>query len=153
MRRAIVRHGDPTTTGGFVIALSSTMFDDGRRLALHGDEATCENCKGSFKIFGSGTGATENGRATVLYGDPVMCPCGKNKVFVASDLGCFVENGGGSSVSGNAAAAAQSAVAMGASVAIYDERFALQDSNGNPVPDTYYTIRLPSGELRHCTTD
>jgi uncharacterized Zn-binding protein involved in type VI secretion len=108
MSKAIVRHGDPTTTGGFVIALSSTIFDDGKRIALHGDEATCGGCKGVFKIFGSGTEATENGRATVLHGDPVMCPCGRNKVFVVSDPGCHVESGSGAAPASNAVAAGAS---------------------------------------------
>ena len=51
MRKAAVRHGDPTTTRGFVMAYSSTIHDDGKRVALSGDEATCGNCKGVFKIF------------------------------------------------------------------------------------------------------
>jgi uncharacterized Zn-binding protein involved in type VI secretion len=90
----MVRHGDSTTTRGFVIACSSGMFDDGKRIALHGEEATCGNCKGKFKIFGTGTDCTDNGRPTVLHGDPVMCPCGKNKVIAGGAAGCFVESGG-----------------------------------------------------------
>jgi hypothetical protein len=35
----------------------------------------------------------------------------------------------------------------------YDEQFKLTDSSGNPLPDTYYTVRLPSGELAHGITD
>ncbi|SDQ21738.1 Zn-binding Pro-Ala-Ala-Arg (PAAR) domain-containing protein, incolved in TypeVI secretion [Paraburkholderia fungorum] len=122
MHRAMIRHGDPTTTGGFVMAFSSTTFDDGRRIALHGDEATCGICQGVFKIFGSGTDATENGRATVLHGDPVICPCGKNKVFVVSDPGCHVEIETGVARPGGAASAARSAMAAGASIARYDEQ-------------------------------
>ena len=45
MRKAAVRHGDPTTTGGFVLAYSSTLHDDGKKIALSGDEATCGICK------------------------------------------------------------------------------------------------------------
>jgi uncharacterized Zn-binding protein involved in type VI secretion len=62
MFKAMVRHGDPTTTGGLVNARSSTMFDDGKRIALHGDEATCGSCEGAFKIFG-----------TSLYRGAVQC--------------------------------------------------------------------------------
>lgn len=103
MRRAMVRHGDPTTTGGFVMAYSSGMFDDGKRIAVHGEEATCGNCKGSFKIFGTGTDTTDNGRPTVLHSDPVMCPCGKNKAIAGGDAGCFVESGGGATTKGDVA--------------------------------------------------
>jgi len=35
MRRFMIRNGDPTTTGGRVLAFASTMFDDGNRVALH----------------------------------------------------------------------------------------------------------------------
>ncbi|MFL9905521.1 PAAR domain-containing protein [Paraburkholderia sp. RL17-337-BIB-A] len=85
MRKAAVRHGDPTTTRGFVIAYSSTIHDDGKKVALSGDEATCENCKGTFKIFGTGKGMSEKGRDVVVEGDLVLCPCKKNRVIVGSD--------------------------------------------------------------------
>ncbi|WP_087649476.1 PAAR domain-containing protein [Caballeronia choica] len=87
MRRAAVRHGDPTTTGGFVIACSSTIHDDGKKVALSGDEATCGNCKGAYKIFGTGQEISEKGRAVVLDSDSVLCPCGKNRVIVGSNPG------------------------------------------------------------------
>ncbi|WP_341844977.1 PAAR domain-containing protein [Caballeronia fortuita] len=54
MRKAAIRDGDPTTTGGLVIAFSSTISDDGRKVALSDDEATCGNCKGVHKIHGTG---------------------------------------------------------------------------------------------------
>ncbi|SAL67967.1 hypothetical protein AWB69_07910 [Caballeronia udeis] len=90
MRRAAVRHGDPTTTRGFVMAYSSTFHDDGRKIALSGDEATCGNCKGAFKIYGTGKGISEKGRDAVLDGDPVLCPCGKNRVIVGDNPGIFL---------------------------------------------------------------
>ncbi|PLZ03862.1 hypothetical protein CY652_02480 [Burkholderia sp. WAC0059] len=36
---------------------------------------------------------------------------------------------------------------------IFDERFLLKGGSGNELDNTYYTIRLPSAELRHGTTD
>jgi uncharacterized Zn-binding protein involved in type VI secretion len=77
MRKAAVRHGDPTTTGGFVMAFASTIHDNRKKVALSGDEATCGNCKGTYKIFGTG--------------DKVLCPCGKNRVIVGSDPGIFFD--------------------------------------------------------------
>lgn len=88
MSLALVRHGDRTTTGGLVIAPSSTMFDDGKPIALHGDEATCGNCKGAFKILVTGDGVPENERVAVIHGDKVLCPCGENRVIAGSDAGC-----------------------------------------------------------------
>jgi hypothetical protein len=35
----------------------------------------------------------------------------------------------------------------------YDERFALTDAGGNALANTFYTVRLPSGELQHGVTD
>lgn len=91
MSLALVRHGDPTTTRGFVIAYSSTMHDDGKKIALFGDTATCGNCKGEYPICGTGTGMSEAGRDVVVHGDKVLCPCGKNRVIAGSDAGCFLE--------------------------------------------------------------
>ncbi|SIT43996.1 hypothetical protein BN2475_460004 [Paraburkholderia ribeironis] len=40
-----------------------------------------------------------------------------------------------------------------ASQATYDEQFTLTDAAGKALRDTYYTVRLPSGELIHGITD
>ncbi|MGF6568309.1 putative Zn-binding protein involved in type VI secretion [Paraburkholderia sp. GAS333] len=94
MRKAAVRHGDPTTTRGFVMAYSSTIHDDGKKVALSSDEATCGNCKGTFKIFGTGKGMSEQGRDVVVEGDLVLCPCKKNRVIAGSNPGIFLNTGG-----------------------------------------------------------
>ena len=152
MRRSMVRHGDPTTTRGRVIAFDSNVFDEGRRIALHGEHATCGNCKGTFKIVGSGTDCTENGRATVLHGDPVLCPCGKNKVIAGSDAGFHVEDDGGSSVAGRnrpiSAASITSFVAE-----IYDDRFILRDSIGRPLVHCSYAVQREAGSFEYGETD
>ena len=88
MSKASVCHGDPTTTGGKVIATASTMFDGDRRIALDGEMATCGNCPGEHPIQGTGTDMDEDGRASVLDNDPVRCPCGENHVRAGSDAGC-----------------------------------------------------------------
>ena len=91
MRKAAVRHGDPTTTGGTVMAFQATIFDDGKRIALTGEEATCGRCDGVFKIAGTGQGMSDNGRPVVVDGDLVLCPCGKNRVIVGANPGIFLE--------------------------------------------------------------
>ncbi|WP_338640993.1 PAAR domain-containing protein [Burkholderia pyrrocinia] len=92
--KAAVRHGDPTTTRGIVIAFSSTILDDGKQVALSGDEATCGDCDGIFKIIGSGKDMSENGRNVVVDGDWVICPCKKNRVIVGNNPGIFLESSG-----------------------------------------------------------
>ncbi|WP_122169542.1 PAAR domain-containing protein [Burkholderia stabilis] len=93
MRRTAVRDRDPTTTGGFVIAITSTIFDNRKHVAVDGDEATCGNCKGAFKILGSAQRMSCHGRKVVLNGDPVLCPCGKNKAIAGGDSRILYEEG------------------------------------------------------------
>jgi uncharacterized Zn-binding protein involved in type VI secretion len=95
MRKAVVRHGDPTTTGGFVMAFASTIHDNGKKVALSGDEATCGNCKGAYKIYGTGDGMSEMQRVVVVHGDKVLCPCGKNRVIIGSNPGIFLTSSDG----------------------------------------------------------
>jgi hypothetical protein len=85
------------------MAYSSTFHDDGKKIALSGDEATCGNCKGAFKIYGTGQGISEKGRDAVLDGDPVLCPCGKNRVIVGDNPGIFLTTDEGSAVARTAA--------------------------------------------------
>jgi uncharacterized Zn-binding protein involved in type VI secretion len=92
MFKAAVCNGDSTTTRGVVIARSSTIFDESRHVALHGDRATCGNCKGSYPIYGSGEGMSEQGRKVVVEGDLVMCPCGENRVLRGSNPGIFLHS-------------------------------------------------------------
>lgn len=88
MSKALVCSGDLTTTGGLVSAQASTMFDGDRRIALDRETATCGNCPGEYPIQGTGTDMDEDGRASVLDGDLVLCPCGANHVKASPDAGC-----------------------------------------------------------------
>ncbi len=88
MGKALVCNRDETTTGGHVIAKASTMFDGERRIALDREMATCGRCPGEHPIQGTGTEMDEDGRASVLDGDQVLCPCGANHVKASPDAGC-----------------------------------------------------------------
>jgi uncharacterized Zn-binding protein involved in type VI secretion len=116
MRIPIVCHGDSTTTRGKVVAFSATIHDHGRKIALYGDEATCGNCKGLWKIFGTGKGVGEKGRVAVVNGDHVLCPCGKNRVIANVDAGIFVHRDTGKGGMSSHEAASN------ASKFIYDEQ-------------------------------
>ncbi|MEQ5839902.1 PAAR domain-containing protein [Paraburkholderia acidicola] len=107
MRKAAIRHGDPTTTGGFVMVFSSSIYDHGTKVALNGDEATCGNCKGTFKILGTGKGMSEKGRVVVVDGDLVLCPCKKNRVVIGSNPGIFLETSGGAAVASSVTSSTQ----------------------------------------------
>ncbi|MCW0044897.1 PAAR domain-containing protein, partial [Burkholderia pseudomallei] len=129
MRKAAVRDGDPTTTRGSVIAQTSTIYDNGKKVALDGDEATCGNCSGSFKIIGTGKGISEKSRNVVIDGDVVTCPCGRNRVIIGGNPGIFLNS---SSSQANIASTATPMVAnpprTGAES--FDERFVLCDADG-----------------------
>lgn len=90
MHKAAARHADLTSTGGAVLAFSSSVLDDGKRVALSGDAATCGKCTGTHRILGTGKGRFQ-GRAVVIDGDRVLCPCGKNRVVVGAAPGLFFE--------------------------------------------------------------
>ncbi|MFM0554584.1 PAAR domain-containing protein [Paraburkholderia sediminicola] len=122
MRKAAVRDGDPTTTGGCVLGSSTGYTDHGKKLALDGDVATCGNCKGIHRIFGTGRGMSDKGRNVVVDGDSVSCPCGKNRVIVANNSGYFLNSDQGAAAASNASSATQSVIATGASVVTYDEQ-------------------------------
>ncbi|HWT38763.1 MAG TPA: PAAR domain-containing protein [Paraburkholderia sp.] len=121
MRKALVRNGDPTTTGGVVFAFTSNRSDGAKPIALHGEEATCGICKGMFKIFGTCVTATYRGRASVFDGDLVLCPCGQNRVKAGSDASCFAESTD-SPASGGGALSVDSDAFDSRTGGVYDEQ-------------------------------
>ncbi|CAE6781745.1 PAAR domain-containing protein [Paraburkholderia haematera] len=153
MRKAAVRNGDPTTTGGYVIGTSTRINDKAKKVALNDDHATCGNCKGTHRIFGTGKGISDKGRNVVVDGDSVLCPCGKNRVIVGSNPGYFLNSDHGSAGASSKASAAQSTSATCASVMTYDDRFILRDAVGRPLANTAYALRRETGGFEYGETD
>ncbi|MCA3183608.1 MULTISPECIES: PAAR domain-containing protein [unclassified Cupriavidus] len=138
MRKAAVRHGDPTTTGGIVLALSSTIFDDGKRVALSGDGATCGQCDGTYRIFGTGKGMSEQGRDVAIDGDFVLCPCGKNRVMVGAAPGIFLQVG---DPPDSPAAMAEPSKTVAHPPAPFDQRVQIFDElSGQPLAGVRYRL-------------
>jgi uncharacterized Zn-binding protein involved in type VI secretion len=150
MRKALIVQGNPTTTRGLVIGGSAFgMTDNGKPFALYGDEATCGNCKGAFKIVGTATGRCYDGRAGVIEGDLVLCPCGRNRVMAGSNPGCFYEDDSG-------AAGAASTIATGGTTSIadaYDDRFILRGGDGRALAYTAYALCRETGMFEYGETD
>ncbi|RQZ15245.1 PAAR domain-containing protein [Burkholderia sp. Bp9031] len=155
MRRRAVRNGDPTTTGGVVIAVTSTMFNHGKQVALDGDKATCGNCEGAFLIVGGAQRMTHHGRCVALEGDAVLCPCGKNRLIAGSDSTIFY--GGGSYRNAASPFAARSAFETtrhAPASDIHDEQYVLRDADsGRPLANVRYRILLSSGKVFSGVTD
>jgi uncharacterized Zn-binding protein involved in type VI secretion len=148
MRIPVVRFGDPTTTGGKVLAVRANIHDEGKKVALHGEHATCGNCEGSWPMFGTGEGMSDHGMQVVIQGDRVLCPCGKNRVIAGEDVGCFIHKHSGAS---NAAATDSSREA--AHAAQYDEQFTLLDEARHPLANARYRIVTDSGQIFTGTTN
>jgi uncharacterized Zn-binding protein involved in type VI secretion len=89
----LVGKGDRTTTGGYVCGASSMFLDNDRPMSRKGDIATCGTCEGMFPIFGTCSTWLDEGRPMVKDRDPVLCPCGKNRVLAVSSTTSFCGNG------------------------------------------------------------
>ncbi|EMN1925719.1 PAAR domain-containing protein [Burkholderia ambifaria] len=155
MSRRAVRNGAPTTTGGIVIATSSTMTNHRKKVALDGDKATCGNCEGTFLIVGGAHRMTNRGRCIALDGDHVLCPCGQNRLIAGSDSTIFYGGGGGHNTAmpffGNVA---YSPERYEPARGTHDEQYVLRDAhNGQPLANVRYRIRLSSGKVFTGVTD
>ncbi|NTZ08329.1 PAAR domain-containing protein [Burkholderia metallica] len=151
MRKAAVRDNDPTTTRGFVIAISSTIYDKGKRVALSGDKATCGNCDGAYEIIGSGESMSEVGRNVVVDGDRVACPCMKNRVIVGSNPGIFLKSSGNAPLPESRPFHRCSSTPV---PAIHDEQIRFIDQfSGWPLANIRYRITDSSGRLVEGRTD
>jgi uncharacterized Zn-binding protein involved in type VI secretion len=148
MRIAVVRDRDATTTGGRVIASRAMIHDKGKKLALDGEHATCGNCKGSWPMHGTGDKMRNRGTRVVLDNDPVLCPCGQNRVIAASDAKCFVHkqtSSGRSSLANSPSGVTQTAP--------YDEQFTLLDSSNRPLANVRYRVRTGESVVANGVTD
>ncbi|MCX8649472.1 PAAR domain-containing protein [Gilliamella sp. B2776] len=75
MGKNVVRLGDPTTHGGSVISVSSTMTVEGKLVALIGDLVSCpKKGHGVNKIIESSKTCFSDGKAIVI--DQCLCECG-----------------------------------------------------------------------------
>ncbi len=90
MSLKIVTIGDKTTTGGVIVNGASTVYAEGRLVALIGSEATCPACKkgiGPIRQTHPNTIEVE-GRQVCLDGCIVECGCplGANKVIASTSM-------------------------------------------------------------------
>lgn len=149
MSRRAVRNGDPTTTGGIVIASTSTMFSNSKHVALDGDKATCGNCDGVFPIRGSAVCLISHERCVALEGDPVLCPCGNNLLIAGSDSTIFYEDDGGHDAANPFATRSAYAPARHApGPDIHDDQFVIRDAHTKqPLGNVRYWIKDRSGNV------
>ena len=161
--KAIVRQGDSTTHGGTVLEGFMDNICMGKPIAGVGHKVQCPQCKGTFPIVAGAQIFQVMGK--VIAVDGMETACGAK--LIATQQTDFVGAGSptrSSSGSSSAAAVVGAAATVAALAAPlkqiadaieeeFDERFLLKDGNGNPLPKTFYTAKLPSGELVHGETD
>lgn len=71
--KGIVCLGDKNTHGGHVVSASSTMYINGKQVALVGDIVSCPK-HGNNPIIEGAASAFDNGIAIVV--DQCLCACG-----------------------------------------------------------------------------
>ena len=124
-------------------------------IATVGMKTYCAACNKDGVVAASGPrwpGTGPNGKPWALSGDLNMCDCTPAPVFYAerSMLMSFSEQEFRDLMEHGNAIPSLSARSEGAQ---YNSQFLLADGNDKPLVDTYYTIKLPSGDFSHGTTD
>ena len=138
--------------------------EDGRyrRLAYVGDKAWCVACRSVGVIVAVARlddsmrmiDFTLSGRRQAVGGDKVACKCERMPEIIAVH-GCswMITDNSDANQQANTSRPTTGTAAHAIRAALHDEQFTLIDANGKPLADMYYTVRLPSGELKHGTAD
>ncbi|MGQ7939458.1 hypothetical protein [Paraburkholderia sp. D1E] len=159
-----VVEGDPLDNGGSSYVVTGkdncTITDDNgrsRRVTYIGHEAWCDKCKsagrivsGVFPVSVRRPYSSELGQDMALGGDHVLCKCMPHPriVSVYGRRSRLIDEG-----RPDLTGVARSEENGSACTGHHDEQFVLKDTHGQPLPETYYSIRLPSGEFQHGVTD
>lgn len=73
--RRLLQDGDPTTHKGVLVG-TSTSTNEGRRMALEGDFATCPRCGTGGPVFNDCDPRwTDMGKSVLVEGARVFCKC------------------------------------------------------------------------------
>lgn len=152
---------DPLTSGNGSRVFSdkkcgTIQGEDGkrRRMAFIGDTAYCPACDSTGVItYGVhlSTGRrmidrVNGGRIQAVGGDIVLCKCAQHPRIIAL-------YGRKWSITDRDDEAPASFAKVPMQSLVYDEQFTLADASGKALANTYYTVRLRSGELQHGLTD
>lgn len=147
MFERLVAGGDRTTTGGYVLEGRGTTYNEkGKPYARKEDLATCGNCKGAFRIYGTASEWIDGGLPLVKDRDRVLCPCGNNFVLAAGTSTSFYSKG--SSVGRTTITPRPTSRVM------YDQHFMLtNERTGKPLVDVPYRITTEDGGALEGRTD
>ncbi|WP_322028452.1 hypothetical protein [Paraburkholderia sp. J76] len=153
--------GDPLTSGEgsrvYATKNVGTIEDESgrpRRMVFIRDDAWCTKCNSTGSITygvnirkgGRMLDLVNGGRDQAVGGDIVLCKCADHpRIVAAYGRKWMILDQGQDKVASAARAPAQ--------IFAYDQQFTLSDAAGKSLVNTWYTVRMPSGELLHGITD
>jgi uncharacterized Zn-binding protein involved in type VI secretion len=156
VKRYFILSGDRTTAGGEVIQGDDSWRNQGKPLAYNGAQIYCPACKTTGYICNVPPyrPMTAMSKQVALENDICICKCNPPPRLIASQTNASMSfESHELAAMGLRADGSPLLKEAPANHAAFDERFVLKDGSGNRLANTYYTIRLPSGELKHGTTD
>lgn len=146
-----LKHGDPTSTGGQLIAIRPDFTHHGVAMAIEGDVATCPACKSSGPVLNDCyPGDDYHGTQVLVTGARVYCKCQEHPIVLNTQRDSSVEISW--SNSRNLPRGLSSSSLRDGELANYDtqvieQHFALVDAETG-VPETGYRYDLFVGEQR-----
>ena len=148
------RAGDAVITQGLDFVTCSNP-PPAVQIATLGMRTYCSACKQEGYIAPRGPrwpGTGPNGKQWALSGDINICGCNPPPAFYPirerhMTMSFTAEEAAALTGNGAPASTPQAATSR------YDEQFTLHDASGRVLRDTWYTVRVPSGDLRHGVTD
>lgn len=90
--RYLLKHGDPTSTGGQLVAIRPDFTHHGVGMAIEGDIATCPACKSSGPVFNDCNPSYDyHGTQVLVSGARVFCKCADRPVVFNTQIDSTVE--------------------------------------------------------------
>lgn len=90
--RYLLKHGDPTSSGGNLIATRSNFIHHGVSIGLEGDTATCPACNSSGPVFNDCNPRWDaHGKQVLVNGALVYCKCPKHPFVLNTQYDLSVE--------------------------------------------------------------
>lgn len=137
--RGVIRIGDKTDHGGYVINASSGTVVMGKEAVLVDDMTYCPTCKGQFAVKSDGQGAKHAGRSYAYHGD--LTDCGAHLITSLMIDGNFGTPQAHQSISGLVDQR-------------FDDRFVLLDKHtGEPIAFTEYAVERENGSIEYGITN
>lgn len=135
MSQAIILEGDPTSTGGRMIASQTSRKSNGKNVILIGDKYYCPSCKSTGSIVQASDLQFIRGVGVAYHGCRVQCGCPGQYMVIATQSVDLVDVKSGSPKQQNLMGLAAQPQA------VYEHQFKLVDDMSNmPLSNRYYKM-------------